>query len=158
MLISPRIAAGTVFRAKRGTIDHRSVLKTIEVRWNLAPLTERDKAAPDLGDVLSLATPRSDDPLANGQVAVSNDTYPNQSQASVIDKIYVGKVAALPLRNEQESYDQHVPPDLTTSAAVGDYIQARTAAWTQHLHHLRQRRGGAQAAITEPPLPDSMAI
>jgi phospholipase C len=95
-LISPRIAAGTVFRAKRCTIDHRSVLKTIEVRWNLAPLTERDKAAPDLGDVLTLATTRSDDPLANVQVAVSNDTYPNQSQASVIDKIYVGKVAALP--------------------------------------------------------------
>lgn len=45
LLISPRIAAGTVFRAKRGTIDHTSVLKTIELRWGLDPLTERDKAA-----------------------------------------------------------------------------------------------------------------
>ena len=32
LLISPRIAAGTVFRAKRGTIDHTSMLKTIELR------------------------------------------------------------------------------------------------------------------------------
>jgi len=63
LLISPRIAAGTVFRAKQGTIDHTSVLKTIELLWNLDPLTKRDKAAPDLGDVLTLATPRTDDPL-----------------------------------------------------------------------------------------------
>lgn len=141
VLVSPRIAAGTVFRASRGTIDHTSVLKTIELRWKLAPLTERDKAAPDLGDVLTLAKPRTDDPLANVKVPVSNDTHPKRSRPSVIDKIYVGKVAALPLRNEQGSYDQHVPPDLSSSAAVGDYIQARTAAWTQHLQRLRKRHG-----------------
>ena len=35
LLISPRIAAGTVFRASAGTIDHTSVLKTLEERWGL---------------------------------------------------------------------------------------------------------------------------
>ena len=45
LLVSPRIAAGTVFRAKTGTIDHTSLLKTIELRWGIAPLTARDKAA-----------------------------------------------------------------------------------------------------------------
>src|SRR5580692_1485762 len=50
ILISPRIPAGTVFRAGKGTIDHTSVLRTIERIWNVKPLTKRDAAAPDLGD------------------------------------------------------------------------------------------------------------
>jgi phospholipase C len=141
LLISPRIAPGTVFRTKRGTIDHTSVLKTIEVRWNLHPLTARDKAAPDLGDVLTLATPRTDDPLAGVQIPLSIPPHPNQAQPSVIEQIHAAKVADLPLRNDQGSYDRHTPPALASSAAIGDYIQARTAAWTQHLQRLRKRRG-----------------
>jgi|ERR1700733_1287284 len=141
LLISPLIAAGTVFRAKRGTIDHTSVLKTIELLWNIDPLTARDKAAPDLGDVLTLAKARTDDPLQGIQIPVSNIVYPNQSQPSHIDLIHAAKVADLPLRNEQGSYDKHVPPDLSSSAALTDYIQARTAAWTAHLQRLRQGSG-----------------
>jgi phospholipase C len=140
VLVSPRIAAGTVFRAKRGTIDHTSVLKTLELRWSLDPLTARDKAAPDLGDVLTLATPRTDDPLKGIAIPASNAPHPAQSQPSVIEKLHAAKVAQLPLRNDQGSYDQHTPPDLSSSAAIGDYIQTRTAAWTQHLQRLRQRR------------------
>lgn len=142
LLISPRIPAGTVFRAKSGVIDHTSLLKTIEKRWGLSPLTARDKAAPDLGDVLSLADPREDDPLATAgaQIPVSNAFHPFTSEPSVIDRIHASKVAALPLRNEKGSYDQHTPPDLSTSAAISDYIQMRTAAWTQHLQRQRQRR------------------
>src|SRR5262249_10085217 len=60
LLISPLIAEGTVFRPASGTIDHTSVLKTIEQRWSLRPLTARDKAAPSLGDVLTLDQPRTD--------------------------------------------------------------------------------------------------
>lgn len=139
LLIAPRIAAGTVFRAKRGTIDHTSILKTIEDRWGLEPLTARDKAAPSLGDVLMLATPRTDDPLKNIEIPVSNPTHPNQSAPSAIDRIHASKVSNLPLRNENGSYDKQTPPDLSSSAAISDYIQARTAAWTQHLARLRQR-------------------
>jgi phospholipase C len=150
LLISPRIAAGTVFRAKRGTIDHTSVLKTIELRWKLDPLTARDKAAPDLGDVLTLATPRTDDPLKGVQIPVSSISHPNKSQPSVIDKIHASKVTHLPLRNVQGTYDHHRPPDLSTSAAVGDYIQARTAAWTQHLQRRSSRRGHRAAPAAGP--------
>jgi phospholipase C len=139
LLISPRIAAGTVFRAKRGVIDHTSVLKTIEELWGLDPLTERDKAAPDLGDVLTLATSRTDDPLKNVPIPFSKSPHPNQSQPSLIDQIHASKVANLPLRNEQGSYDRQKPPDLSSSAAISDYIQERMAAWTQHLARLRQR-------------------
>jgi phospholipase C len=44
-------------------LDHTSILKTIETRWNLPALTARDAAANDVGDVLTLTQPRTDDPL-----------------------------------------------------------------------------------------------
>jgi phospholipase C len=140
LLISPRIAAGTVFRAAQGTIDHTSVLKTIEKRWKIPPLTARDKAAPDLGDALTLSTPRKDDPLMGVTIPVSKPAHPNQSQPSVIELLHAKKVTDLPLRNDQGIYEEHTPPDLSSSAQIGDYIQARTAAWTQHLQRVRQRR------------------
>ncbi|MGH3471391.1 MAG: alkaline phosphatase family protein [Nocardioidaceae bacterium] len=66
VLVSPLIPAGTVHRVPDGSapFDHTSVLATIEHRWNLNPLTRRDAAAPDVGGALTLATPRTDDPLA----------------------------------------------------------------------------------------------
>jgi phospholipase C len=146
LLISPRIAAGTVFRAKRGEIDHTSVLKTIELRWGLDPLTERDKAAPDLGDVLTLAAPRTDDPLKGVEIPISDFPHPAQSQPSVIEKIHAYKVSHLQLRNDKGTYDHHMPPDMSSSAAIGEYIQTRTAAWTQHLQRRRKRRQGRKPA------------
>jgi len=140
LLISPRIQAGTVFRAKQGTIDHTSVLKTIEQRWKLDPLTKRDAAAPGLGDVLTLATPRTDDPLKGVQIPVSNATHPHLSQPSLLEKIHAKRLSELPLRNDKGMYQQHTPPDLSSSDAIGDYIEMRTAAWNQHLERQRQRR------------------
>jgi phospholipase C len=151
LLISPRIVAGTVFRAKRGTIDHTSVLKTIELRWNVPPLTARDKAAPDLGDVLTLATPRplSDDPLQGVDIPVAGQTIglglTDLSQPSVIERLHAQKVATLPLRSQQGSYDEHTMPNLPTSAATAEYIQARTAAWRQHLQRREHKRERASA-------------
>jgi phospholipase C len=144
ILVSPRIRAGTVFRSGRGTIDHTSVLKTIELRWGLPALTKRDAAAPDLGAVLSLAVPRTDDPLAGVQVPISDVPHPDQSQPSIIETLHASQVADLPLRNEQGSYD-HTPPDLTSSAALSDYIQGRTAAWSQHLERRNKRRAARHA-------------
>ncbi len=140
LLISPRIPAGTVFRAKRGTIDHTSVLKTIELRFGLEPLTERDKAAPDIGDVLTLAMPRTDDPLQGVPIPVADVAHPDQAKPSLLEEIHADKVALLPLRNDQGSYDRHDPPDLSTSAEIGDYIQGRMADWTLHLERKQSRR------------------
>lgn len=140
LLISPRIAAGTVFRAQSGTIDHTSVLKTIEKLFGLDPLTARDKAAPDLGDVLTLAQPRTDDPLQGIAPPVSGTPHPKKSQPSLLEKIHATKVSQLQVRNDKGSYDHHIPPDLSSSAAIGEYIQNRTAAWTQHLQRRRKRR------------------
>jgi phospholipase C len=140
LLISPRIAPGTIFRAKTGTIDHTSVLKTITTRWGLSSLTARDKAAASLGDVLTLATPRTDDPIQGVVPPVSAPAHPNQSRPSLIEKIHATKVSQLQLRNDKGTYEHQDPPDLSSSAAIGDYIQSRTAAWTQHLERRRARR------------------
>src|SRR5262249_42955324 len=108
LLISPRIAKGTVFRAKQGTIDHTSVLKTLTLRFGLKPLTARDQTAPDLGDVLTLATPRTDDALKGVKIPVSVKTHPNLAQPSLLERIHAQKVAELPMRNKYGAYD-HVP-------------------------------------------------
>jgi len=139
LLISPRIVAGTVFRSKKGTIDHTSLLKTIELRWNVPPLTARDKAAPDLGDVLTLTTPRTDDPLKGVPIPSSSASHPNQATPSVLEKRQAFQVSHLALRNDKGSYDRHTPPDLSSSDQIADYIQGRTAAWAQHLQRVRER-------------------
>lgn len=59
VLVSPYIKKGTVISDVH---DHTSILKLIEDRWDLEPLTERDKHANDLSKVLSLKSPRADFP------------------------------------------------------------------------------------------------
>jgi len=140
ILVSPRIKAGTVFRVNKGVIDHTSVLKTVETRFNLPALTRRDAAAPHLGDVLTLAQPRADDPLQGIEPPVSGETHPTPEVPTPMDLIHAEKVSALPLRNEKGAYDEHDMPTLTTSAAVGEYIQTRTAAWRMHQQRRHQRR------------------
>lgn len=132
LLISPRIKPGTVYRAKTGTIDHTSVLKTLKNLFELESLTERDKAAPDLIDVVSLAQPREDDPLRDVKVPVSTVVHPNQSKPSELEKVHAMRVSQLPIPDAHGHY-KHTPPDLSTSGAIHDYIEGRTAAWNEHL-------------------------
>lgn len=51
ILVSPFVKRGTV---SSRVYDHASILKLIETRWNLAPLTVRDAGANDLTDELDL--------------------------------------------------------------------------------------------------------
>jgi phospholipase C len=139
VLVSPRIAPGTVFRSTRGTIDHTSLLKTIEVRFGLPALTARDKAAPDLGDVLTLSEARTDDPLHGIVVPVSRDPHPHLSSPSLLEQVHATRVSQIPLRNDQGMYD-HMPPDLSSSASIGEYIRDRTAAWSEHQRRHMQRQ------------------
>lgn len=132
VLVSPRIAQGTVLRAETGEIDHASVLKTLEERWGLRPLTERDRAAPGLGDVLTLSEPRSDDPLLNVSVPVSHEAYPHAQRPSTLDRIHAWRVSTLPVRDEQGTFGHEIPK-LNSSAAVADYIRGRSAAWKQYI-------------------------
>jgi phospholipase C len=88
VLVSPLIAPGTVYRAPGGTpLDHTSVLKTVEQRWNLPALNARDVAAPGFGDVLTLAAPRTDDVLAGVTVPVSSGPGPAAGTISHLESI-----------------------------------------------------------------------
>jgi phospholipase C len=89
VLVSPLIAAGTVFRVPAGSVplDHTSILKTVQQRWGLPSLTARDAAAPGVGDVLTLATPRTDDPLAGVTVPVAATPGPAAGQPSHLQRI-----------------------------------------------------------------------
>ena len=105
----------------------------------------RDQGAPDLGDVLTLATPRTDDPIKGVPIPASHTPQPQQSRPSVLEKIHASKVSLLPLRNQHGVYDQHTPPDLSTSDALGDYVQMRTTEWDQHLQRLARRRAATRS-------------
>ena len=138
VLVSPLIKENTVFRAKEGNIDHTSILKTISERWGTKTLTERDKAAASLADVLTLENPRTDDPLKDVKVPVSTAHHPNSSTPSKLDMIHAARVAALPIRSEKGHYEQ-ATPTLTSAAEVSNFIRDRTAAWKEHLRRQRAR-------------------
>jgi phospholipase C len=140
VLVSPLIPSGTVFRGS-GPIDHTSVLKTIQERWGTQPLTKRDQAAASLADVLSLETPRTDDPL-QGVVAPSAPSaeafLANVATPSRLDLVHAAKVAALPVMNAQGLYDEYAPA-LTSAADVSTFIRDRTAAWSQQVRRQKAR-------------------
>jgi phospholipase C len=130
VLVSPRIVAGTVFRVPQNTMpfDHTSILKTVERRWSLPALTQRDAAAPDVGDVLTLATPRTDDPLAGVVVPVATARNPAERRPSHLQQVHAELVARLPVSDDGGG-THHSMPTLRTSAECDAYIRARTAAW-----------------------------
>ncbi len=125
VLVSPLIAAGTVFRPA-GAVpqDHTSVLKTIETRWQLPSLTARDAAAPDVGDVLTLARPRTDDPLAGVKVPQSKAPNPAGGTPSHLQQVYADLVATLPVSGTGPPRD-----GLITERDYDEYIGRRVAAW-----------------------------
>lgn len=59
VLISPYIQEGSVIHS---LFDHTSIIRTVCARWELEPLTQRDRAARDLSHVLTLQSPRQDTP------------------------------------------------------------------------------------------------
>jgi phospholipase C len=130
VLVSPLIAPGTVFRAPAGAVplDHTSILKTVETRWNLAALTARDAAASDVGAVLTLAVPRTDDPLAGVVVPVATGQGPDQTVPSHLQQVHAELVSQLPVPDEHGG-THHTMPALKTSADYSAYIRARTDAW-----------------------------
>jgi len=89
VLVSPLITAGTVFRVPDGSVpfDHTSILKTVEERWNLPPLSARDAVAPGLGDVLSLTAARTDDVLAGVTVPTAPAAGPSAAQPSHLQEV-----------------------------------------------------------------------
>jgi phospholipase C len=130
VLISPLIPAGGVFRAPAGSQphDHTVILKTLETRYGLAPLTARDAGASDLSAVLTLTAPRTDDPLAGVAVPPLAPASPAAQTPSHLQQLQAQMAADLPVKDAAGGL-HHVMPAMTTSAEYDRYIAARTAAW-----------------------------
>jgi len=130
VLVSPLIPPGVVFRVPPGAMpfDHTSILKTIENRWGVPALTARDAAAPDVGDALTLALPRTDDPLKGVKVPTSSGKDPGKGLASHLQQVQAELVSRLPVKDNQGRPVHHILKS-NTSAAYKAYIQTRTAAW-----------------------------
>ena len=130
VLVSPLIAPGTIFNVPAGTmpIDHTSVLKTIELRWGLPHLTARDAAAPDLSGVLTLSTPRTDDPLAGVVAPTSSGANPAVAEVSNLQSLHAQMVGDLAVPNEQLIG----APALANQSSPADfahYIASRSGTW-----------------------------
>jgi phospholipase C len=130
VLVSPLIAPGTVFRvaANAMPLDHTSILKTVEKRWNLPNLTARDAAAVDVGAVLTLRTARTDDPLAGVVVPVAAAQNPNANKPSHLQKVQAELVSRLPVPDGKGGM-HHTMPVLKTNNDYRNYIRERTEAW-----------------------------
>ncbi|MFF6946942.1 alkaline phosphatase family protein, partial [Streptomyces lavendulae] len=89
VLVSPLIEPGSVFRVPDGSVplDHTSVLKTVEERWNLPALTARDRAAPGFGEVLTLDEPRDDDPLAGVVAPTTAEANPAAAETARLQEV-----------------------------------------------------------------------
>jgi phospholipase C len=137
VVVSPLIAPGTVFRppADGAPHDHTVILKTLETRYGLAPLTKRDAAAADLSGVLTLAAPRTDDPLAGVVVPPLAANPPAAQAVTHLQQINAALTADLPVADAAGGA-HHAQPLLATSDEADRYIATRTAAWAA------QRQGG----------------
>jgi phospholipase C len=130
VLVSPLIAPGTVLRAPAGAapFDHTSILKTIEKRWSLASLTARDAAAADVGGVLTLSTPRTDDPLRGVSAPAAARRRPSEAPVSHLQLVHAELAWGLPVPGELDA-SKRAMPVLRTDAEARAYIETRVRAW-----------------------------
>jgi phospholipase C len=128
VLVSPLIAAGTVFRVPAASVplDHTSILKTVQQRWNLPALTARDAAAPGVGDVLTLTTPRTDDVLAGVTVPASAGAGPAAGEPSQLQEIQAELISRKFPAGQNPAPDVAAAPHLT-SADYANYIDAHSS-------------------------------
>ena len=149
VLVSPWIKAGTVYRVpdspsrKKGKakiptpFDHTSILSTLEKRFRLRSLTVRDAAAPHLGGVLTLKTPRKDDPLAHVRPPQSEGPPPTErngeyrGKPSHLQKVDTELASRLPIKDKD--HDRHgyyySKPEFESSDEAARYVSRRYNAY-----------------------------
>ena len=130
VLVSPWIRAGTVFRVPPGTmpLDHTSILKTVERRWQLSALTARDAAAQDVGAALTLSDPRTDDPLKGVVVPKAQTPAAVAKRVSHLQQVQAQLVSQLPVVDKAGGV-HHQLPVLRTNQDYKSYIRRRMSLW-----------------------------
>jgi phospholipase C len=130
VLVSPYIQAGTVYRSGVPTpFDHTSILATLEKRYGMPPLTQRDAAAPDISSVLTLAQPRTDDPLAGVQVPTSGKPPPTPPGPDHLEQTLAESAEELPVSDVPGNGFYHQMPKFKTGEDAIKYATARFAAY-----------------------------
>jgi phospholipase C len=86
------------------------------------------KAAQDVSAVLTLTTPRIDDPLAGVVVPVAATQNPDADKPSHLQQVQAELVSKLPVPDAKGGVHHTMPP-LKTNAEYSNYIRTRTAAW-----------------------------
>jgi len=134
VLVSPLIAAGTVFRAAGTTpFDHTSILATVEKRFSLPSLTKRDAATPDIGGVLTLGKARTDDPLSGVKVPISGAAPTQAPGPSHLEQALAESAELLPVSDNNDAGYHHEMPIFKSGAEAIDYARKRYQAYDQNL-------------------------
>lgn len=139
VLISPYVAAGTVYRVPTsGTpLDHTSILKTIEERFDLPSLTKRDAAAPSFADVLSLSKPRDDNPLKHVEAPISKHQIDFDDEPDHLQLLYTDTMNHLPYEEVSEKHCGHEKQFFENSNEAMDYGHKR---YTDYFSWYRNRK------------------
>jgi phospholipase C len=138
VFVSPLIQEGTILHAPsdgRPPFDHTSIIATLRARFGIGALGRRDAAAPDLGSILTLQTPRSDDPLAAiepptaaSPVLEAGSPPVGAAPSSFLEAKAVA-AAALPVPDHPIADPQAKVKSLRSAAEQYSFIQERLAAW-----------------------------
>ena len=88
----------------------------------------RDAAAPDLWPVITLSTPRTDDPLAGVTPPAAPVSPLPRDIPTHLQQVHAEMVAALPVRDGRGASHHAVPP-LETSDDYDAYIRDRVERW-----------------------------
>jgi phospholipase C len=137
VIVSPLIPAGKVVRAPAGSppYDHTSIIATLRARFNLDKLGSRDAIAPHLGPVLTLSTPRDDDPLdgvtppkAADPVLQAGSAPIGEAPSQFLEAKAIA-AAKLPVPSEPIENPEQTVAELTTAAKQYAFIQDRLHAW-----------------------------
>jgi len=132
VLVSPLIAAGTVFRTASATpFDHTSILATLEARFGVPSLTKRDAAAPNVGAVLTLQKFRTDDPLTGVKVPTSAVPPPASAKPDKFETAIAESAEDLPLHDSTGNGHHHVAPLFKTGNAAIQYARQRYQQYAQ---------------------------
>ncbi len=129
VLVSPYIESGSVFRVPEGAtpLDHTSILKTIQQRFDLDPLTKRDAAAHGLGDVLTLNEPRQDYPLKNTKAPETTSIINDNDEPDHLQELYAHVMHGLPVKDKHGNMAvQEAPlPQFKSGKEAMEYSEGR---------------------------------
>src|SRR5262249_40049300 len=119
----------------RPPFDHTSIIATLRARFGIEALGRRDAAAPDVGSVLTLQTPRVDDPLAAvvppsaADPVLQAGSPPVGAAPSSFLEAKAIAAAGLPVPTDPIADPEAKVKTLTTASEQYNFIQERRAAW-----------------------------